>query len=172
MILCNKRITKTLIRLRGCAGWFAPLLFVRNITKDRFSRVEAHLKTIKTKKNNNKKTNRPNLKNCLVQIVLLFGEHKRILISLSFCGSSFALTSIEPEVGFFSFFSFYLFFLCPGAPECSPAEILRLKRHISRGHGLYHPTNWGAGRSNERPLGTRQIYLDLLKNGGAVTFTL
>ena len=27
MILFNKRITKALIRLRGCAGWFAPLLF-------------------------------------------------------------------------------------------------------------------------------------------------
>ena len=27
MILSNKRITKALIRLRGCAGWSAPLLF-------------------------------------------------------------------------------------------------------------------------------------------------
>ena len=27
MILYNKRITKALIRLRGCAGWSAPLLF-------------------------------------------------------------------------------------------------------------------------------------------------
>ena len=27
MILRNKRITKVLIRLRGCAGWLAPFLF-------------------------------------------------------------------------------------------------------------------------------------------------
>ena len=27
MILCNKRITKALSRLRGRAGWSAPLLF-------------------------------------------------------------------------------------------------------------------------------------------------
>ena len=27
MILSNKRIAKALIRLRGCAGWSAPLLF-------------------------------------------------------------------------------------------------------------------------------------------------
>ena len=27
MILYKKRITKVLIRLRGCAGWSAPLLF-------------------------------------------------------------------------------------------------------------------------------------------------
>ena len=27
MIFFNKRITKVLIRLRGCAGWSAPLLF-------------------------------------------------------------------------------------------------------------------------------------------------
>ena len=27
MVLANKRITKALIRLRGCAGWSAPLLF-------------------------------------------------------------------------------------------------------------------------------------------------
>ena len=27
MILSYKRITKALIRLRGCAGWSAPLLF-------------------------------------------------------------------------------------------------------------------------------------------------
>ena len=27
MILSNKQITKVLIRLRGCAGWSAPVLF-------------------------------------------------------------------------------------------------------------------------------------------------
>ena len=27
MILSKKRITKALIRLRGCAGWFSPMLF-------------------------------------------------------------------------------------------------------------------------------------------------
>ena len=41
MILLNKRITKALIRLHGCAGWSAPFLFAN--TKDRFSHVEAHL---------------------------------------------------------------------------------------------------------------------------------
>ena len=30
MIHSNKRITKMLIRLRGCAGWSAPLLFVNH----------------------------------------------------------------------------------------------------------------------------------------------
>ena len=30
MILCNKGITKKLIRLRGCAGWSAPLLFAHH----------------------------------------------------------------------------------------------------------------------------------------------
>ena len=34
MILSNKGITKALIRLRGCAGWSAPLLFAN--TEDRF----------------------------------------------------------------------------------------------------------------------------------------
>ena len=29
MILSNERITKALIRLRGCAGWSAPLLFIK-----------------------------------------------------------------------------------------------------------------------------------------------
>ena len=41
MILSNKRITKVLIRLRGFAGWSAPLLFAN--PEDRFSRVEAHI---------------------------------------------------------------------------------------------------------------------------------
>ena len=41
MVLFNKRITKALIRLRGCAGWSAFLLIAN--PKDRFSRVEAHL---------------------------------------------------------------------------------------------------------------------------------
>ena len=39
MILSKKRITKVLIRLRGCAGWSAPLLFAN--PKDRFSRILA-----------------------------------------------------------------------------------------------------------------------------------
>ena len=38
MILSNKRITKALIRLRGCAGWVAPVLFTG--PEDRFSCVE------------------------------------------------------------------------------------------------------------------------------------
>ena len=41
MILSNKSITKALIRLRGCAGWSAPLLFSN--LEDRFSRMEAHI---------------------------------------------------------------------------------------------------------------------------------
>ena len=41
MMLSNKRITKALIRLRGCAGWYAPLLFA--YPEDRFSRVEVHI---------------------------------------------------------------------------------------------------------------------------------
>ena len=41
MILSKKRITKALIRLRGCACWSAPVLFAK--PEDRFSRVEAHL---------------------------------------------------------------------------------------------------------------------------------
>ena len=41
MVLSKKRITKALIRLRGCAGWSAPVLFAN--PEDRFSRVEAHI---------------------------------------------------------------------------------------------------------------------------------
>ena len=41
MILPNKRITKALISLRGCAGWSAALLFAN--TEDRFSHVEAQI---------------------------------------------------------------------------------------------------------------------------------
>ena len=41
MILSNKRVTNTLISLRGCAGWSVPLLVANH--KDRFSHVEAHM---------------------------------------------------------------------------------------------------------------------------------
>ena len=41
MILSNKRITKALIRLRGCAGWSVPLFFAN--TDDRFSRAKAQI---------------------------------------------------------------------------------------------------------------------------------
>ena len=34
MILSNKRITKALIRKRGCAGWSAPLLFAKPRRQD------------------------------------------------------------------------------------------------------------------------------------------
>ena len=37
MLLSNKRITKALIRLRGCAGWSAPVLFT-NLRRQIFSR--------------------------------------------------------------------------------------------------------------------------------------
>ena len=37
MILSSKRITKSLIRLRGCAGWSAPLLFA-NLRRQVFLR--------------------------------------------------------------------------------------------------------------------------------------
>ena len=40
MILSKKRITKALIRLRGCAGWSAPVLFAN--PEDRFSHVETN----------------------------------------------------------------------------------------------------------------------------------
>ena len=39
MILSQKHITKVLIRMRGCAGWSAPLLFAN--PEDRFSPVKA-----------------------------------------------------------------------------------------------------------------------------------
>ena len=38
MILSNKQITNVLIRLCGCAGWSAPLMFAN--PEDRFSHVE------------------------------------------------------------------------------------------------------------------------------------
>ena len=44
MICSNMRTTKALIRLRGCAGLSAPLLFAN--PEDRFSRVEAQLCTL------------------------------------------------------------------------------------------------------------------------------
>ena len=40
-ILSTKRVTKALIRLRGCAGWSAPVLFVT--PENRFSHTEAHM---------------------------------------------------------------------------------------------------------------------------------
>ena len=49
MILSNKRITKALIRLRRCAGWSAPVLFVN--PQDRFSSVNAHMDRTATEKN-------------------------------------------------------------------------------------------------------------------------
>ena len=39
MVLYKKRITKALIGLRECTGWYAPVLFAN--PEDRFSRVEA-----------------------------------------------------------------------------------------------------------------------------------
>ena len=39
MIFSNKQIAKALIRLHGCAGWSAPLLFAN--PEDKFSRIEA-----------------------------------------------------------------------------------------------------------------------------------
>ena len=41
MALPETRITKALIRLRGCAGWSVPVLFAN--PEDRFSRVEAQI---------------------------------------------------------------------------------------------------------------------------------
>ena len=41
VIFSNKRITKVLSRLRGCAVLSAPVLFAN--TEDRFYRVEAYL---------------------------------------------------------------------------------------------------------------------------------
>ena len=45
MILSNKRRTRALIRLRGCAGWSATVLFTN--PEDMFSRVVAHIKGVK-----------------------------------------------------------------------------------------------------------------------------
>ena len=47
MILSNKRITKALIRLRGCAGWSAPLLFA-NPRRQVFSRRRRYYYVIYT----------------------------------------------------------------------------------------------------------------------------
>ena len=44
MIFSNKRITKAVIRLRGGAGWSAPVLFAN--PEDRFSRDEAQFKIL------------------------------------------------------------------------------------------------------------------------------
>ena len=41
MLLSIKRMTNALIRLCGCAGWSARLIFANN--EDRFSQSEAHL---------------------------------------------------------------------------------------------------------------------------------
>ena len=43
MILSNKGITKALIRLRRCVGWFVSVLFAN--PRRQFSRVEAQLGT-------------------------------------------------------------------------------------------------------------------------------
>ena len=44
MLLSNKRLTKVLIRLRGCAGWSAP--FGSQTAEDRFSHVAAHIREV------------------------------------------------------------------------------------------------------------------------------
>ena len=41
MILSEMRLTQTLIRLQGRAGWSEPLLLAN--PEDKFSRVEAHI---------------------------------------------------------------------------------------------------------------------------------
>ena len=46
MILLNKQITKVLISPRGCAGWFAHLLFAN--PEGSFYRIEAHLTVAKS----------------------------------------------------------------------------------------------------------------------------
>ena len=43
MILSKTRITRALIRLRGCTGWSAPVLFAS--PEDRYPHVEAHMIT-------------------------------------------------------------------------------------------------------------------------------
>ena len=43
MILSKKGITKALVSLRRCSGWSGCLLFANS--EDRFSRVEAHIRT-------------------------------------------------------------------------------------------------------------------------------
>ena len=51
MVLCKRGITKALTRLRGCAGWSAPVMFAT--PEDRFSFDEAHMQgTIKTAEQN------------------------------------------------------------------------------------------------------------------------
>ena len=42
IILCREQITKVLIRLSGCAGWFVPLSFA--CIKVRFSCHMGHMK--------------------------------------------------------------------------------------------------------------------------------
>ena len=59
----------------------------------------------------------------------------------TFCNSSFS------ELGFIYFYS--------GAPECSPAVVLCLKRHRRYGHDLEsHSTVWGKPEIKIRTLGT------------------
>ena len=41
MMLSKKRITKALIRLHGCAGWSAPLLFAN--PRGQVSRIKAYI---------------------------------------------------------------------------------------------------------------------------------
>ena len=67
----QRRITKVLIRLRGCAGWSAPVLFAT--PEDRFSPVEAHIVECKP----NFKRNIPevfNISNTLLKYSLLSAE--------------------------------------------------------------------------------------------------
>ena len=47
MILSKIKITKALVRLRGCAGWSAPVLFAN--PEERFSLAEAQLCHVITK---------------------------------------------------------------------------------------------------------------------------
>ena len=51
MILSKKRITKALIRLRGCAGWSAPVLFAKP-RRQVFTRCGPNNKSVMLNNNN------------------------------------------------------------------------------------------------------------------------
>ena len=83
MILSKTRITKALISLRGCAGWYAPLLFV-NQRRQGFSRrgpyTVKHLKSVHSEEVIELESNTC-MKQVLQEIIKLV--HKCVLFSKS-----------------------------------------------------------------------------------------
>ena len=89
MVLFNKRITKALIRLRGCAGWSAPLLSA-NPYNIGFNAKRAHTQGINTKYPQNR---------TLIPILpFIYFKYSRPTPTCTYCRHFVMLNSTEHEI--------------------------------------------------------------------------